>query len=284
MTAPSDVWSALTPIGLDDLNGRAALETRLDRKYVVPPYVAEELIARIGSELQVLEIDGLRSFEYETVYFDTEDFDSYLAAARSRPTRFKVRTRTYLDSAVSVLEVKMRDRRQRTVKYRLPYAFHQRDALTPAGEHFIDDLVALQDKRLRPVLVSRYARRTVLLPTAGIRATIDSGYRCRELDEGHRAVLPAAVIVETKSTGKPGPLDHLLWRAGYRPTRISKYCTGLAVARGGLPANKWHRTIVRHMAVSDNSEPPPSYASGPSQTGAMRSGLRDGSEPLPGIQ
>jgi hypothetical protein len=165
--------------------------------------------------------------------------------------------------------VKTQNGRQRTVKHRLPYSFRDRARLTEVGTRFVLATIGAPDGRalLDPVLINHYARRTVLLPGADIRATIDSAYRCEEIGGGNRALLPATVIVETKSTGKPGPLDHLLWRAGHRPGKFSKYCTGLAVTRGGLPANKWHRTITRHMELGSASGPLPRRDSGASQAG-----------------
>ena len=49
----------------------AELQTRVDRKYFVPADVFRRLIAELADELQVLEIDGRRTFGYESVYFDT---------------------------------------------------------------------------------------------------------------------------------------------------------------------------------------------------------------------
>ena len=43
------------------------------------------LLAAIG-DVDVLEVDGLTAFRYASVYFDTDSFDSYLGAARRRPT------------------------------------------------------------------------------------------------------------------------------------------------------------------------------------------------------
>jgi hypothetical protein len=245
---PSGLWRSLDPIGLDELIGRAALETRTDRKYVVPPGVIDEIVAGLGRDLRVLEIDGARRFAYETVYFDTAELDAYRDAARSRPKRFKVRTRTYLDSAATFLEVKVRNGREQTVKHRLAYSFEDRWRLTDPSRCFAGVIIGNGlAAGLIPMLANRYDRRTILLPDADARATIDADFRCIDLEGGGRAELAGAVIVETKTTGAPGPLDRLLWRTGYRPAKISKYGTGLAVARPGLPANKWHRTIVRHL-------------------------------------
>ena len=59
-----------------------------------------------------------------------------------------------------------------------------------------------------------------------------------------------AVVVETKSAGAPSAADRVLWRHGVRPTKVSKFCTGLAVIRPDLPANKWHRVIDRHWRTA----------------------------------
>ena len=57
------------------------------------------------------------------------------------------------------------------------------------------------------------------------------------------------LVVETKSgTTRPGPLDRRLWELGHRPTRISKYGTGLALLTPDLQTNRWHRVTSRHLA------------------------------------
>jgi hypothetical protein len=104
----------LQPVGLEELNSEAALQTRVDRKYVVPVRLALQLLATFGADVRVLEMDGSRSFAYDSVYFDTAGLDSYLLAARGRRRRYKIRTRTYVDSAVSFLEVKTEGAREAT--------------------------------------------------------------------------------------------------------------------------------------------------------------------------
>src|SRR5215217_1408607 len=91
----------LPPVGLEELNNEAALQTRVDRKYVVPAGLARQLLGSFSKGVRVLEMDGSRSFAYDSVYFDTANLDSYLLAARGHRRRYKIRTRTYVDSAVS---------------------------------------------------------------------------------------------------------------------------------------------------------------------------------------
>lgn len=107
------------PIGLDELNSAAALQTRVDRKYVVTHDEVRRVLAGLPAGTQVLDIDGRRNFGYLSVYFDTPELDSYLMAAHRRRVRFKVRHRRYLDTGSQWLEVKIR-RNAQTAKHRAP--------------------------------------------------------------------------------------------------------------------------------------------------------------------
>src|SRR5207244_5693047 len=91
------------PISLDDLVESADLQVRMDRKYFVPAATFRLLIGELGPEFKVLEIDGQRTFDYESVYFDTPELLTYRAHLKGRRRRFKVRTRTYLNSGLCML-------------------------------------------------------------------------------------------------------------------------------------------------------------------------------------
>ena len=109
----------LAPTGLAELDAAAGLLVRIDRKYLVPLATAQGLVDALAGAARVLQIEGRRSFSYASTYFDTPDLDSYLLAARKRRRRFKIRTRSYLDSGSCFLEVKTRGPRRATVKRRV---------------------------------------------------------------------------------------------------------------------------------------------------------------------
>ncbi|MFI7079544.1 polyphosphate polymerase domain-containing protein [Micromonospora sp. NPDC049903] len=245
------VVSAMTPVGLADVLGQAALQTRVDRKYVVPVDALPDLLDWLTAYAQVLEIDGERSFRYESVYFDTPRLASYHCAAYRRRRRFKVRTRTYLDSAQCWLEVKISGARGSITKHRLPYQPQHRATVDP-GRAFVDEALvreavapAATGGSLAPVLVTGYRRTTLLLPATASRVTIDTGLTWQDGDLVLR--LPDLAVVETKTGSAATQADRLLWRAGLRPVRISKYATGLAALRPDLPDSPWRRTLRRHF-------------------------------------
>ena len=234
-------------VSLDEIVAEAALLTRVDRKYLVPRDAAHAILARTDPAARVLEIAGRREFAYDSVYFDTADHLSYRLTAQRRRRRFKLRTRSYLDTGAAYLELKTKGGRGSTVKDRMEYDPADRSRLTTAGRGYLRGLLAQHGhdpalvERLRPSLVSRYHRATLLLPD-GSRATVDS--RLRWSDGGDRAIaLPTHVIIESKSPGPPSELDRALWRAGHRPSGISKFGTGTAALHPELPSNKWARTL-----------------------------------------
>lgn len=241
----------LTPISLTELNAAAALQERVDRKYVLTEQRLHEMLDDLGHRLAVLEIDDRRSFGYQSVYFDTETFESYLGAAHRRRRRFKVRTRSYLDSGTTMLEVKTRGARGQTIKRRQTHDFDHRRRLGDDGRAFVDRAigrVGLGDT-LRPTLTSQYQRTTLVDLADVARLTVDSGLRCSDWTSDE-VVLADRVVVETKSGGAPSAADRWLWSRGIRPEKISKFGTCLAALHPELPSNKWHRTLHRHFGTS----------------------------------
>lgn len=235
------------PIGLAEVKLMADLATRRDRKYLVDPSDLDQILSEADSGLRSLEIEDQRAFNYESVYFDTPKLTSYLDAARRRPRRFKVRTRSYLDSAITNLEVKERHSNGLKVKQRFPYRFMERDRLTPgsldllAGT-FVDGLAG----HLEPTLTVNYQRSTLVDTHSWSRVTIDTGLTAAAPD-GRLLRVEGLVVVETKSAGHPTAFDHLLWRYHYRPTTMSKYCTPMAALNPSLPANTWNRNLRKHF-------------------------------------
>ena len=281
----------LTTTTLAELNSAAGLLTRVDRKYLVPLTCAQNLVDGLAPHARVLAIDERRRFSYTSTYFDTPGLEAFMLAARKRRRRFKVRTRTYLDSGLCFLEVKTCGARGSTVKRRMGYYADDASRLTGPGRAFVAACLAGAGvtgsaaarevaAALRPVLTTTYERTTLHLPRAEARATIDTALTWRRLgpaapagssagtivgvpmspqalrpahltaavNEGEPVSVADIAVVETKNPATPSPADRALWEAGYRPTRVSKYATGMALLHPELPANRWYRTLTHELA------------------------------------
>lgn len=247
----------LAPIALDELNQRAQLLTRVDRKYLVTRSIADRLVAELADQALVLQIGGAREFGYRSVYFDTPALSSFHGAAHGRRRRFKVRIRTYLDSGDRFVEVKTRGQRGATVKERVP-AWCE-DRLDPDDRQYVRDALTaggidVDVRSLSPALTTEYDRSTLYTPATGGRTTIDTSLRWRGPD-GAGFTPPDLAIVETKSSGSASDVDRLLWSMRQRPRSVSKYATGLAVLRPDLPSHKWRPVMRRHFATLDTLSP-----------------------------
>jgi hypothetical protein len=239
----------LPTIGLDELDGNAALLQRVERKYVAPRAVIDDVVAELAPSLRVLEVDGSRRFAYRSLYFDTADRLSYRLSLHGHRRRFKVRTRLYVDRGTATVEVKLKDGRGATVKHRRP---HPADSLATLGAdsvEWIDELIASRatvssSSTFAPSVLTSYTRET-LVESGTTRVTIDHDFTVSRFGELPRAYADM-VVVETKATGLATATDRLLWRHGVRPLRISKFGVAVAICHPDLPANRWHRALQVH--------------------------------------
>ena len=224
---PMSAVDHLPTVSLAELNDAAELLTRTDRKYVIPAGDPTPC-CRCGT--RVLEIDGRRGWRYESTYLDTLDLDSWTAAAHRRRRRGRCAAGSYPDTGECWLEVKTRGAAAS------PSRSGSRTATDPIagvrGDWVRDRLAAA---RVTTSIRAASSRRCT--PATGVR-------RCWSATPAGRpstatcAGAPATAAPRSATCWSsrpsrpprgPGPLDRRLWELGHRPTRISKYGTGLAL-------------------------------------------------------
>ena len=74
-----------------------------------------------------------------------------------------------------------------------------------------------------------------------------------DADDGEELPLHGVTVLETKSRGGASLADRQLWAQGLRPTRISKYGTGLSALDRTVPGNRWHPVLRRHFRTTTTS-------------------------------
>jgi hypothetical protein len=244
-TAPAhqgDLFSALEqalqgfqPICLADMSGRRLMK-RMDTKYLFQAALLPQILTNLAAEYDVLDVGGVRMQRYRTCYYDTPDFQLYQQHHNGQRDRFKLRIRSYLETAVDFLEVKRKDNHDRTHKSRLQS--ESADALeTPGAAGFLQENFPLRTGNLMPKLTNRFFRIALVSRHERERLTIDldlhfqtpgacfglSGLAVAEVKQPHFSVHSAFI--------------RQMRRAGKRPTRFSKYCVGAALAYPHLKRN-----------------------------------------------
>src|SRR5690606_23279363 len=201
------------PVPLEEVLRTAELQTRVDRKYLVPHRAFAEFERGLAAqgEWAELEIDGRRGFAYASVYFDTPDLLGYRQHVQGRRRRFKARTRGYLDSGTASFEVKMEGARSATVKERTAHPVDRLDEFTPEARDFLAAVLHREygiepPRDLRPAAVTSYRRRTLVRRSGGARLTLDEGLVFR-IGTDTVPVPPGWVLAESKSPGGDTPAD-----------------------------------------------------------------------------
>lgn len=130
------------------------------------------------------------------------------------------------------------------------------DTLDDESLAFLRECPSLRtdERSLRPVLTTNYMRATLVLGE-GMRVTIDDDVRSTTPD-GRTVRLVGMSVIETKSRGAPSEADRMLWESGYRPIRLSKFCTSLAALQPELPSNRWTRALRHPWVVHDDGRGP----------------------------
>jgi VTC domain len=244
----------LPSASLDEVNAAAALQTRVDRKYVIPVAAARELLGRLSQTHHRLSVAGRGATTYGTIYFDSPDWQSFRAHAQGRRRRWKIRTRLYHEDGFCRLEIKTKDGRGNTVKHGMPLADSDFGVLGVAGQAFLTERLAADGFTIRPHELSPgvridYVRGTYCDLSAGTRMTIDAGLTAVL---GGRTVRqdPGFVIVETKGGLRPSGPDAELRAMGIRETSLSKYSCSLSLLDPSLPGHRWVRMADRYFTAA----------------------------------
>lgn len=227
----------LEPISLKGLQPYA-LQDRQEIKFIMCEKHLAEILNRIGSDYRILENADTRVHRYETRYFDTFDFAMYHRHHAGAVNRFKVRSRSYLDSGHAFFEVKFRTKKKRMIKNRIRTT---RMLTTIVAEQLgnILDLTPYKSTWLYPVINNRFFRITLASIHTYERVTLDLDLHLsgRNTD----CVLAGLVIAEVKQgrCSYQSLFIQQMRNLGMRPTGFSKYCMGINLRYPNLKGNRF---------------------------------------------
>jgi hypothetical protein len=228
-------------VSLAQLDKRAALLRRVDRKYALEPGRFLELLELLADDHEVLEIDGRRCFAYRSVYFDAPDLRCFWDHVVGRVPRFKVRTRLYRDAGSCVFEVKLKRTNEETDKRQVEHPAERSEQLTEAATRCLT--AALSDAGLcppadlAPTLHTSFRRITFAASESAERLTCDLDVRLSRPDGKSAALSDSVVLVETKTDREEGSVNRGLARMGIDEISLSKYRVGMSLVGNASPGD-----------------------------------------------
>ena len=83
-----DILKDFNPITLQQMDS-VKLQDRIDTKFMFKDDILASVLNRMKEDYYVLDINGIRFNHYETLYYDTKDFDLYLRHHNGRLNRYK---------------------------------------------------------------------------------------------------------------------------------------------------------------------------------------------------
>lgn len=243
----SSVIEAYEPITLQEMDDVKLLD-RTEMKYFFSAKKLPEVLQIIASNYRVLDINGVRLNNYETLYFDTEDFQMYFTHQAGRSNRYKIRYRKYVDSNLSFFEVKFKNNKGRTIKERIKQSDIS-TSITDKAAAFLSAKTPYTSAQLVPKVWNNYSRMTLVNRYSKERLTIDVNLSFRN---GHiTANVPNLVIAELKQEKcTASPFMKVMKDMGIKEGSISKYCYGVIYLNEGIKKNNFKPNLLTIKKIS----------------------------------
>lgn len=226
------VLQRLAPVGLEEMES-IRLMNRIDTKYLTDCNTLLKVLEDAAAcGYRALCADGTKLIPYDSVYYDTSDLKMFTDHRNRKLVRQKVRTRCYLSSGLTFLEIKRKNNHGRTKKKRIDIpadklADFRTDVRATA---YLAGHSSFTADRISPELHTRFSRITLVNPEMTERLTLDMDLHFENIRYGTTASLPGAVIIELKQDGRqPSRMRPILLARRVKPFRISKYCVAVTL-------------------------------------------------------
>ena len=230
------------------------LMNRVDSKFVTTDGMLERILEMAENLYRVLEVDGSTVAEYDSLYYDTAELKMYVAHQNGKLTRQKVRTRTYVSSGDTFLEIKRKNNHGRTKKKRMqiPLECFRDFSRAEGAADYLAAKSWFTAEELAPKLRTRFERITLVNKGKTERLTIDRKLRFENCVSGKEASLDGAVIIELKQDGLCwSPMKEILSQLRVKPLRVSKYCIGTVLTDPGIRKSRFIEKIRKIEKLTD---------------------------------
>ncbi len=250
-----NVLETISPIYLGEMDS-IKLMNRIDTKYLTTEQTLVSILedaARRG--YRALETEDSKISSYDSLYYDTPERQMFLDHHNRRLVRQKIRTRTYVGSGQTFLEIKLKNNHGRTKKKRteVPLSAFKDFRREPEAVALLEKYSSFPVDSVSPTLETLFRRITLVNAAKTERLTIDTALCFVNYRTGREASLQDAVIIELKQDGRAASemrdilLDHRV-----KPVRVSKYCVGETLTDDEVKHNRFKPKIRMIEKVINN--------------------------------
>lgn len=225
-------YSSITLEEMDSVK----LLNRVDTKYVFPANLLLPVLATLQSEYRVLVINGRCLNRYRTLYFDTPDFRLFNLHVNGNAERYKVRSREYIDTQESFLEVKHKNRKNRTIKQRLEMQ-HPSFEVDDEAEGWLEEVYPFNPAQLEAKIWITFTRVTLVNPSRCERVTVDLDIRFFNTESSSSLENVAVAEVKMDAQNSESPFKIQMRNLHIHQNGFSKYCLGTSLLYNQVKKN-----------------------------------------------
>jgi hypothetical protein len=235
------ILHSFAPITLKEMDN-VKLMDRTDTKYVFRLDNLPEFLEQVKEDYRILDVNGHRISRYESLYFDTKNFDLYMSHHRGKPNRYKIRCRKYVESELHFFEVKFKNNKGRTIKDRVKQA-EINGLIKDNAETLLKEKTPLMAEHLEAKLWVNYSRITLVNKHSPERVTIDVDltFKNKDIDK----TIHNLVIAEVKQDkALVSSFIKLMKKYHIREGSISKYCFGVISLFNKIKHNNFKPKLI----------------------------------------
>lgn len=220
----NDILNEFAPITLDEMDS-VKLMDRTDTKFVFKKSLLPSILSQLQNSYRILDINGHKISRYESLYFDTKNFELYHKHQSGKLNRYKVRFRKYVESELHYFEVKFKNNKGRTIKNRVKQK--QIDGLIHnKADSLLKEKTPFDSSNLEAKLWVNYSRITLVNKTSPERVTLDINLHFKN-DEQLKTIDDIVIAEVKQDKAAASAFIKLMKQLHIREGSISKYCFGV---------------------------------------------------------
>lgn len=229
------------------------LMDRTDLKFNFHISLLPQLLDAVKEHYRSLEVAGTRMSRYETLYYDTPDYNLFSKHHNGQTNRYKIRLRRYVESDLNFFEVKFKNNKGRTIKTRVP-TNNLDQRISGTSEQLLTDTTGIDPAHMEAKLWVNYNRITLVNKFDEERITIDIDLEVKNGDD--RVGFDGLVIVEAKQA-RPHetPFIKMLHNMRIREGGTSKYCLAVSKLVPGIKKNNFKPDLITIQKIIDDTHP-----------------------------
>jgi len=243
-----NILSKFTPTTLGEMDTIKLMDRR-DTKYIFTLAELPRFLHQLTDDYRVLDVEGNRISRYESLYFDTPDFEFYHKHQRGKANRYKLRYRKYVESDLVFFELKYKSNKGRTIKNRIRQEGID-DTISAKASEWLHSKKHIAPRDVEPKFKIFYSRITLVNKNFPERVTLDIDLWYRNHSQSKS--FDNLVIAEVKQDKSAfSAFKKLMKKYHVRTASLSKYCLGVINLTEDIKYNNFKPVLINLKKILD---------------------------------